>query len=385
MEAKDLRIALFSGNYNMTVDGANKALNRLMAYMLREGAKVRVYSPTVPNPAFEPQGELVSLPSIPIPGRTEYRASLRISGRIKADLQSFAPNILHLSAPDLASHGALKWARAQNIPVLASAHTRFETYPRYYHLGFLEPGIEAMMRRFYRRCDAVVAPSPGLIDVMTQQRMHDDISLWTRGVERDVFNSGRRDLEWRRQLGIADHEMAIGFLGRLVKEKGLDVFSDTIDLLKQRNVPHKVLVVGDGPARDWFAERLDGGCFAGFQGGTDLGRAVAGMDVLFNPSVTETFGNVTLEAMACGVPVVAAIATGSMNLVEDGVNGHLIAARDTVGYADALAAYAADPALRSAHGRAGEERSKAYEWERINRSMAETYLRLIREKQARQA
>jgi glycosyltransferase involved in cell wall biosynthesis len=117
--------------------------------------------------------------------------------------------------------------------------------------------------------------------------------------------------------------------------------------------------------------------FVGFQGGSDLGRAVASMDVLFNPSVTETFGNVTLEAMACGLPVVASRATGSTSLVEDSVNGTLVAPGDISGFADALAAYVADPALRAAHGAAGEERSRAYSWDAINQAVADTYLRLI--------
>jgi glycosyltransferase involved in cell wall biosynthesis len=101
------------------------------------------------------------------------------------------------------------------------------------------------------------------------------------------------------------------------------------------------------------------------------------MDVLFNPSETETFGNVTLEAMACGVPVVAARATGSTSLVTDGENGTLVPPGDVAGFADALARYIADPDLRRAHGRAGEARSHAYSWDAINQAVADTYLRLI--------
>src|SRR3546814_5778343 len=99
----------------------------------------------------------------------------------------------------------------------------------------------------------------------------------------------------------------------------------------------KVLVVGEGPARQWFANRLPNAVFTGFQKGADLGRAVAGMDMLFNPSVTETFGNVTLQAMACGLPAVAARATGSESLVADGVTGRLIRPGAITAFADALA------------------------------------------------
>jgi glycosyltransferase involved in cell wall biosynthesis len=377
MTIDGLRVALFSGNYNMTVDGANKALNRLVEYLLRQGAKVRVYSPTVAHPAFEPQGELVSLPSIAIPGRDEYHWPLGLSRHVRRDLEAFAPDVLHVSSPDFAARAAARWARPRGIPLLASVHTRFETYPRYYGLGFLERPLEAYIRRFYRQCDALVTPSAGMVDVLRAQRMNDDISLWERGVDRELFNSGRRDLGWRRAHGIADGDVAIGFLGRLVMEKGLDAFAATIAELTRRGVVYKVLVVGEGPARQWFEERLPGAVFAGFQQGADLGRAVAAMDVLFNPSETETFGNVTLEAMACGVPVVAARATGSTSLVADGVTGTLVPPGDIAGFADALSRYIADPSLRAAHGGAGEERSRAYSWDAINQTVADTYLRLI--------
>jgi len=377
MTIDGLRIALFSGNYNMTVDGANKALNRLVEYLLRQGAQVRVYSPTVRHPAFEPQGTLVSLPSIAIPGRAEYHMALGLSGKVRRDLERFAPDVLHIASPDFAARAAARWARPRGIPVLASVHTRFETYPKYYGAGFLERPLEAFIRRLYRQCDALVTPSAGMVEVLRAQGMNDDISLWERGVDRELFNSGRRDPAWRRARGLADDDVAIGFLGRLVMEKGLGAFAATSAELRRRKVAHKLLVIGDGPARAWFEERLPGALFAGFQQGADLGRAAAAIDVLFNPSDTETFGNVTLEAMACGVPVVAARATGSTSLVADGENGTLVPPGDIAGFADALAAYIADPALRARHGRAGEDRSRAYAWDAINQTVADTYLRLV--------
>lgn len=378
--AANLRIALFSGNYNYVRDGANQALNRLVGYLLRQGAQVRVYAPKVDRPAFEATGDLIGVTSLPIPGRGEYRVPLGLSPRVRRDLAEFAPNVVHVASPDPGGHRAVSWARRRNLPILASVHTRFETYPRYYNLAFLEPVLEAILRRFYRRCDALVAPSESMAQVLRDQRMNYDIDIWSRGVDREIFNPGRRDDEWRRGLGIADDEVAVGFLGRLVMEKGLDVFSDTIDQLQRRGIRHRVLVVGEGPAREWFSARLPDAVFTGFQGGSDLGRAVASMDVLFNPSVTETFGNVTLEAMACAVPVVAAAATGSESLVDDRISGRLIAPGAVRQFTEALRAYVEDADLRRRHGAAGEERSLEFSWDRINQAVADTYLRLIRQK-----
>jgi glycosyltransferase involved in cell wall biosynthesis len=122
---------------------------------------------------------------------------------------------------------------------------------------------------------------------------------------------------------------------------------------------------------------LPGAVFTGFLAGPDLGRAVASMDTMFFPSETEAFGNVSLEAMACAVPVVAAAATGSENLIADGSSGRLIAPGDVELFADALRAYALDPALRVEHGNAGELRSRDYDWDRINQTVADNYIRLI--------
>ena len=376
MDVTDLRIALFSGNYNMTVDGANKALNRLAEYLMRRGAALRVYSPTIDKPAFEPQGDLVSLPSVPIPGRSEYRIPLGLDADTREDLGAFAPNMVHIASPDFSARAAVKWARERDIPVLASVHTRFETYPRYYRMSFLEPVVEAYLRGIYRKCDALVTPSQSMVDTLHDQRMHDDVTIWSRGVDRSIFDPTKRDPQWRRELGLKDGDVAIAFLGRLVMEKGLGMFADTMAMLRERGVGHKVLVIGDGPARGWFEKALPDAIFAGFQTGANLGRALASADIFFNPSVTETFGNVTLEAMASGLPVVAAGATGSASLVEDGETGTLVAAGSPEGFADAIAPYCRDDALRHAHGEAGERASRAYSWDAINQAVVDTYLRL---------
>jgi phosphatidylinositol alpha 1,6-mannosyltransferase len=373
-----LRIALFSGNYNYTRDGANQALNRLVGYLLSQGAAVRVYSPVVEHPAFEPTGDLVGVPSFRLPVRTDFRLPMMLGSRVRRDLAKFAPNVVHVSSPDPGAHRAVSWARARRIPVLASVHTRFDTYPRYYNMAWIEPVVTALLRRFYRRCSALVAPAESFAQLLRYQRMNYDISLWSRGVDRTIFHPDRRDMAWRNGLGIADDEVVIGFTGRLVMEKGLDVIADTIDELNSRGIAHRVLIVGEGPAREWFEARLPEAVFVGFQSGDDLGRAVASMDVLFNPSVTETFGNVTLEAMASCLPVVAAQATGSESLVDDYGSGRLVRPGAIHAFAEALRSYILDAELRAKHGAAGEVRAREFSWDRINQSVADTYLRLIR-------
>jgi phosphatidylinositol alpha 1,6-mannosyltransferase len=385
VKPSDLRVALFSGNYNYVRDGASQTLNRLVGYLLRQGVNVRIYSPTVKEPAFPPTGDVVSIPAIPIPGRSEYRVPIALPGRVKRDLAEFKPNIVHVSSPDIVAHRAVSWARRHKIAAVASVHTRFETYLAYYYLQWLEPEVRAILRRFYSRCDMVLAPAESTAAVLRAQRMTRDIAIWARGIDSERFNPERRDMGWRRTLGIGDDEMVIAFLGRIVMEKGLDVFAEAIHALAERGVPHRVLVIGEGPANSWFEQQLPQAVFVGQQTGDNVARALASADVLLNPSITETFGNVTLEAMACGLPVVAAIASGTSNLVRDGENGVLVDADDIDAFADALEAYARDPELRRGHGEVGLTFAHMMDWDTINAAVIRAYRHAIvkRERLAR--
>ncbi len=383
MKPTELRVALFSGNYNYVRDGANQALNLLVGYLLSQGVTVRVYSPTTDHPAFAPTGDLVDVPAFPFPGRGEYKLGRWLPAQTRRDLAEFKPNLVHVSAPEFLGHRALSWARTNRIASVASLHTRFETYFRYYGIGFIEPAILWILKRFYNRADRVVVPSPSIRALLRDWGVTTPIAIWSRGIDHDRFHPSRRSLDWRRSIGIADDEVAIGFLGRLVKEKGLGIFAEVVAELRRRGVPHKVLVVGKGPAEQWFAEQAPGAVFAGFQSGDDLGRAVASMDVFFNPSVTETFGNVTTEAMAAGVPVVAARATGAVDLIEEGVNGFLVEPTDVAGYADAIQRIVEDAALKRQLGEAGHRMAADYRWDTASQAVLDTYLALLESRQPR--
>jgi phosphatidylinositol alpha 1,6-mannosyltransferase len=324
----------------------------------------------------------VGVPAIPFPGRGEYRVPLGIPWKVQRDLKEFGANMFHISSPEFLGHRAVTLARKWDIPVVASVHTRFETYFRYYNMAFMEPFVEAMIRRLYRRCDAIFAPSESMAQVLREQRMSYDVGIWSRGVETDIFSPARRNMDWRRSIGIADDEVVICFIGRIVMEKGLDVFAESMDALQRRGVKARVLVIGEGPAREWFTSRLqDNALFIGFQRGEDLARAIASSDMLLNPSVTETFGNVTLEAMACGLPVVAARATGSLSLVEDNVTGRLIRPGANESFAQALQYYCANLDARAAAGAAGRSVSERYAWDAVNHALVEGYLRIIRHRE----
>lgn len=375
--AAPVRVALFSGNYNYVRDGANQALNRLVAYLEAQGVAVRVYSPTAPVAAFEPSGTLVSVPSWRIPGRAEYRLSTGLPDAIRRDVEAFAPTIIHLSAPDPLGHAAKKLGRALGIPVVASFHTRFDTYFVYYGLPFLDRMARWAMRRFYADLDEVFVTSAGFGEQMIAEGIIPRFAIWSRGVDKDRFGPHRRSVEWRRSLGIADDETVVAFVGRLVLEKGLDIVAAVTAELQRRGVAHRLVIVGEGPARAKFAAQVPRAIFTGFLDGADLARAFASTEMLLNPSTTEAFGNITLEALASGVPVVAARATGNSCLVDDGVTGRLLPPTDVAAYADAIEAYVRDPAARAAASAAGLAAAEAFDWDAINGAVLSRYREIL--------
>lgn len=372
-----MRVALFSGNYNCVRDGANRALNRLVGHLLDRGAEVRVYSPTIAEPAFAPAGELVSVPSIPIPGRSEFRIALGLPRSVRADIERFAPNIIHVSAPDLLGRGAQKLGRQLGIPVVASLHTRFETYFDYYGIGALRGLGEWHLRRFYQDSDRVLAPNKASAEsLMAMGVAPEDIAIWGRGIDPAAFAPALRDLSWRRSLGYRDDEIVPLFFGRLVIEKGIAVFADTIRMLRERGYPLRPLIVGTGPAEARFRALLPDAVFTGHLDGTALGRAVASADILINPSTTEAFGNVNLEAMASGLAVVSADVGSAQALIVPGRSGILVGAAAPA-LADAVAELIERPDLRFSLANEAHIAAGGYRWSDILDQVLLSYAGLV--------
>lgn len=375
--ADGLRVALFSGNYNYTRDGANNALNRLVAHLLEQGAAVRVYSPTSKTPAFEPTGDLVSVRSIPIPGRSEFRVALGLPRSIKGDLRRFAPNLIHVSAPDWLGRGAQRFGRSLDVPVVASMHTRFETYFDYYGLGALRSWAWNMQRRFYLDSDRVLVPNePSQRHLVGMGIPPARIGIWGRGVDSHIFSPHARDREWRRAAGYGDSEIVVCFFGRLVREKGIGCFIQTIRELRARGHSLKPLIVGDGPEFARMKQQIGEAVFAGHLEGATLGRVVASSDILLNPSVTEAFGNVNLEAMAAGLAVVSADVGSARAIITNGRDG-LLCAPTASTFADTIERLMRDPAALEQTRIAAVRTASRYRWRDNLDSVVQAYCELL--------
>lgn len=369
-----MRIALFSGNYNYIREGANQALNRLVRYAEDQGREVRVYSPVTGTPAFEPEGTLVPVPSVTLPMRNEFRLALRLPPALRDDIRGFAPDLIHVSTPDILGTRAQTFAKQLGVPIVASLHTRFETYFRHYGADWLRPLAEAHLRRFYRRSDHVLAPTPSIVSEIKALRGDDRVSVWSRGIDGELFNPRRRDPQWRIAQGWRDDDIVVLFFGRLVLEKGVADFIAIVRRMQARGIKVKPLVVGAGPAESLFAQLPDA-VLTGHLDGPELARAVASADILIHPSRTEAFGNVVLEAMASGLAVVAAAADSSGMLIEDGRTGVLVASHDQ--FTAEIERLVNDPHRRRKLGEDASAASKAFSWDAASGSVLDVYQKLV--------
>jgi glycosyltransferase involved in cell wall biosynthesis len=361
-EAPPRRIALFTGNYHHVQDGVSLTLNRLVEYLQGRGDEVLVFGPSVEDPPMEHVGRLISAPSMRAPGRPEYRVALRFSREIRHQLDAFQPDLVHIATPDYLGYRALRWAKAREIPVVASYHTHFPAYLKYYGIQSLEGFLWKYNRWFYGQCEHVYVPSLSVAAVLRVHGITEGLRLWERGVDTSRFGPQKRDLAWRRSYGIGDDDVLISFVGRVVLEKGLDIFADVVEGLREQGLPVKSMMVGEGPARAAMQARLPDTIFTGHLGGDTLPKAYASSDIFLFPSDTETFGNVTLEAMASGLPAVCADATGASELVQHCATGYLAPPGDPEGFLDYVTRLVKNVERRTRFGEAAIDRADHYDW-----------------------
>lgn len=375
---EQLKVALFTGNYNHIRDGVSLTLNRWVQFLLNQGADVLIFGPAVKKPVLSHNGTLITVPSVKMPGRPEYRITTGFPHSQRKELADFNPDIVHLATPDLLGYKALKWAEKHRKPVVSSYHTHFTSYLKYYHLNILEPLGWAYLRWFYQNCKQVYVPTQSMIDELRQNGINRGLRIWARGVDTKLFHPSKKSEQWREKMGFGRDDIVVTFVSRLVWEKNLKLFADVVKKLENREQSVRSLVVGNGPAMAELEKMLSNTVFTGFLQGESLAVAYASSDVFFFPSDTETFGNVTLEAMASGLPCVVANASGSRSLVEHEKNGFLASVEKQDQFYEYVKKLTRDNQLRKNMGRESLQKSADYTWEKINSDLLKNYNQVLK-------
>ncbi len=311
------RLALFTDTWLPQVNGVARTLDRLVSECHRRGIATMVVTPNDgaaddrsaydrPADPVEAPHTLVRWPARPFWAYPQLHMATPSTARARALLQAFRPDLVHVATPFGVGLSGRQAARALGLPLVSSYHTHFTAYLRHYRLQHLDAVAWPFLRWFHNGGRATFAPTQHVADQLSAQGFR-GAAVWSRGIDTARFNPARRSLERRRALGIPDDALLCCYVGRLAPEKGIDV---AIEALRPLLAAHpdrlRFLLVGDGPAEARLRAAAPAGVlFAGRQEGEALAECYASSDVFVFPSVTETFGNVVLEAMASGLCVVS--------------------------------------------------------------------------------
>ena len=266
---------------------------------------------------------------------THYHLGFSLSRAVKDQLDEFRPDVVHLTVPDMTGLHVVNYARDRMIPLMGTFHSNIVDYMDHYPgLGWLKPILAAFFRHQYNFLQALYVPTPytrrHLIETDRIDRIT-DLKVWGRGVDIDRFSPKHRSVKFRHNIGIRDDEVVILFVGRLVPEKRPDVFAKVVRrLASEPDLKFRAVIVGSGPSLDEMRSLPQTICL-GWLGGEDLAVAYASSDIFMFPSSVETFGNVTLEAAASGLPLLVDEGC-SGHLVDDCKNGYALAAGDVEAY-----------------------------------------------------
>ena len=377
LEDGQLRILIFTACY-FVLDGVTLTIRRLESYLRSRGATVRIVS-TVPDDFDAEQiKDMIVVPSIKIPfaqAGSGYAFGAGLDNGAKLEMESFKPNCIHFTVPDLVGLDGVKWCQENNIAYMATWHSNYCEYLKYYFLEWaMKPILFRHLQGFFEQMPTVYVPTPYIRDKMQREGFGQqcDLKEWGRGVDLNLFSPDRRSEGFRSIRGIEADDVVILWVGRLVPEKRPDIWMNVVQRLQMENRNVKAMVVGHGTYEATLSSQLDNVTCCGWLSGTALAEAYASADILLFPSAVETFGNVTLEALASGAVCIVEDLCGG-HLVDHGHNGYVCPSGDSEKFYQATKRIVEDHYLRQQMSKHARQSAWKFERSKILQMMAENY------------
>jgi glycosyltransferase involved in cell wall biosynthesis len=372
-----MRVTLVTETYFPQVNGVSRTLGQLVRHLTEAGDSVQLVLPDYgAGPEHEP---IHRVRSISLPFYKELHLPLPPFGAAHRAIDRFRPDLIHIATEATLGLSALRHAYRRAIPVVSSFHTNFDQYSHHYGVGWARGTIWRYLRWFHNRTRETYVPSRPTISAL-EAKWFERLVLWPRGVDGRLFRPGRpgRDAV-RRALGFGPDEVVIGYVGRIAVEKNVTFLADALARVAAGRPGARFLFVGDGPARADVERRMGPQArFVGYRSGDDLADHYAAADLFAFSSVTETFGNVVLEALASGLPVVALRAGGIGDIVQPGVNGLLLDPEATPEtFAQAVSTLLDDADLRRRYAESARAYALSQSWDAIMEALRERYLHVI--------
>lgn len=371
--AESLRLAVFTDTALPQLNGVSHTLDRLAHAVRERGGAVRIFTTTDPRSA--PDADVVRYRSVPFPTYPEVRFATPSARAAARELRGWGATLVHAATPFGLGVAGRRAARRLGVPLVTSYHTSLHTYATYCGLDVLTEAGWAYLRWFHNGGLRTYCPTRAVERELAGRGVR-GTEVWGRGVDAFRFRPDRRSTELRRRLGAPDDRLLVVYVGRLASEKGLDVALAAMRRLHAA-APERYAfaLAGDGPYAD-RCRRLapPGTVFTGQLVGDALGAFYASGDVFVFPSAIDTFGNVLLEAMASGLPVVAADTAPTREVLAGG--GITFPVGDDAALAERIAALDADPARRRLVAQAGLASARRRTWSRVFDELVADYLRV---------
>ena len=318
-----MRLTLVTETFAPQVNGVSRTLGQLVDFMERAGDEVQVVHPNYGKPSARTRDHQVD--AFPLPFYREVSVPRPPFGPAHRAIEAFGPDLIHVATEATLGLSALRFAARRGIPTVSSFHTNFDQYCDHYRLGWAKGAAWRYLRWFHNRTRETYVPSRPTIDDL-EARGFERLVLWPRGVDGHLFRPdrpGRREV--RAALGFEADDLVIGHVSRLALEKNVGHLAEALRAVGEARPQVRFLFVGDGPARPDLERSMGPNArFVGYRGGEDLADHYAAADLFAFASLTETFGNVVLEALASGLPVVAVRAGGVGEIVRSGETGILV-------------------------------------------------------------
>lgn len=368
-DVRSLRLAVVTETWPPEVNGVALTIARVVEGLRARHHSVQLIRPrqdagdAAALPDADPGFHEVLLRGLPIPRYPHLKMGIPSKKALVELWSRYRPDLVHIVTEGPLGWSALQAARRLKLPVTSDFRTNFHAYMRHYGVGWLRRPIVAYLRKLHNQTLCTFVPTEGLRQSLLAHGFQ-NLQVVARGVDTTLFDPARRSTALRAQWGAGDTTRVVLSVGRLAAEKNLVAVVAGFEALHRIHPDSRLVFVGDGPARRELQDRCPYAVFAGTQTGTALAAYYASAELFLFPSTTETFGNVTTEAMASGLPVLAYDYAAAAEYIRPGYNGQLAPFDQTDVFIAQAVALAGDPELRQIGLRA-RETALGLDWEHI--------------------
>jgi len=376
-----MRILLFTDTYRPEINGVAKTLGKLNDYLLENNNQVKVIAPLYNGKNIQESTVLrfFSLPFFPYP---ELRIALPNLLRLQKELREFRADICHIATPFNIGLTGLNFCKKNNIPIVASYHTHFDRYLKFYNLTFLSNWLWSYMKWFHDSFAKIYVPSKETKEFLLTKGFN-NLEIWGRGIDTNLFHPKTTDEQ--NQSRALNDKLTLLYVGRLAPEKEVDLLlSAYLTLPKEIKGKVRLMIVGDGPSRNELQGKADETVlFTGFKQGEELAHLYRLADIFTFPSSTETFGNVILEAFASKLPVLAVNRGGVVDNIIHGKTGWLVKAQDVEAFRAGIITLVENQLLRAQLANSARHYAEKMSWEKILADLTSSYQEVIDKSQTK--